>query len=96
VSEGDVAVCVSRPKLTPYLLPTKDGGVLHTVGDVHAYIIALPKKLWQAPTLRKPSARQDAWHFAGQRPTHPSPRLLACGTTFGATTVGCAIAPVLG
>jgi hypothetical protein len=29
--------------LTPYPLPTKDGGVLRTVGDAHAYIVALPK-----------------------------------------------------
>jgi hypothetical protein len=31
-------------RLTPYPLPTKDGGVLRTVGDAHAYIMALPKK----------------------------------------------------
>jgi len=31
-------------KLTPYPLPTKDGGVLRTVDDAHAYIMALPKK----------------------------------------------------
>jgi hypothetical protein len=31
-------------KLTPYPLPTKDGGVLRTVGDAHAYMMALPKK----------------------------------------------------
>jgi hypothetical protein len=31
-------------KLAPYPLPTKDGGVLRTVGDAHAYIMALPKK----------------------------------------------------
>ena len=30
-------------RLTPYPLPTKDGGVLRTIGDVHAYILALPK-----------------------------------------------------
>ena len=30
-------------KLTPYPLPTKDEGVLRTVGDAHAYIVALPK-----------------------------------------------------
>jgi hypothetical protein len=29
-------------KLTPYPLPTKDGGVLRTIGDARAY--ALPKK----------------------------------------------------
>ena len=31
-------------KLTPYPLPTKDGGVLRTVGDAHAYIMELPRK----------------------------------------------------
>jgi len=31
-------------KLTPCPLPTKDGGVLRTVGDAHAYIMALPKR----------------------------------------------------
>jgi hypothetical protein len=31
-------------KLTPYPLPTKDRGVVRTVGDAHAYIMALPKK----------------------------------------------------
>jgi hypothetical protein len=31
-------------KLTPYPLPTKDGGVLRTIGDVHAYMVVLPKK----------------------------------------------------
>ena len=31
-------------KLTPYPLPTKDGGVLRTIGDAHAYMMALPKK----------------------------------------------------
>jgi hypothetical protein len=30
-------------RLTPYPLPTKDGGVLRTVGDAHAYMQALPK-----------------------------------------------------
>jgi hypothetical protein len=30
-------------RLTPYPLPTKDGGVLRTVGDAHAYILTLPK-----------------------------------------------------
>jgi hypothetical protein len=30
-------------RLTPYPLPTKDGGVLRTVGDARAYILALPK-----------------------------------------------------
>jgi hypothetical protein len=29
--------------LTPYPLPTKDGGVLRTVGDARAYILTLPK-----------------------------------------------------
>ena len=30
--------------LTPYLLPTKDGGLLRTIGDVRAYMLALPEK----------------------------------------------------
>jgi hypothetical protein len=30
-------------KLTPYPLPTKDAGVLRTIGDVRAYMQALPK-----------------------------------------------------
>jgi hypothetical protein len=30
-------------RLSPHPLPTKDGGVLRTVGDARAYILALPK-----------------------------------------------------
>jgi hypothetical protein len=30
-------------RLTPHPLPTKDGGVLRTVGDAHTYILTLPK-----------------------------------------------------
>jgi hypothetical protein len=30
--------------LTPYPLPSKDGWILRTIGDAHAYILALPKK----------------------------------------------------
>ena len=30
--------------LTPYPLPSKDGWILRTIGDVRAYILALPKK----------------------------------------------------
>jgi hypothetical protein len=30
-------------RLTPHPLPTKDGGVLRTVGDARAYILTLPK-----------------------------------------------------
>jgi hypothetical protein len=30
-------------KLTPYPLPTKDAGVLRTIGDARAYMQALPK-----------------------------------------------------
>jgi hypothetical protein len=30
-------------RLTPYPIPTKDGGVLRTIGDVRAYMRALPK-----------------------------------------------------
>jgi hypothetical protein len=33
-------------QLTPYPLPTKDGGVLRTIGDVRAYMLALPKTRW--------------------------------------------------
>ena len=32
--------------LTPYPLPTKDGGVLRTIGDARAYMMALPKTRW--------------------------------------------------
>jgi hypothetical protein len=31
-------------KLTPYPLPTLDGGVLRTIGNARAYMLALPKK----------------------------------------------------
>ena len=31
-------------KLTPYPLPTKDGGVLRTVDDARAYMLMLPKE----------------------------------------------------
>jgi len=36
---------LSRPgtNATPHPLPTKDGGVLRTVGDARAYILTLPK-----------------------------------------------------
>jgi len=30
-------------QLTPHPLPTKDGGVLRTIGDARAYVQALPK-----------------------------------------------------
>ena len=30
-------------RLTPHPLPTKDGGVLRTVGDARTYILTLPK-----------------------------------------------------
>ena len=30
--------------LTPYPLPTKDGGVLRTIGDVRAYMLALSEE----------------------------------------------------
>ena len=30
-------------RLTPHPLPTKDGGVLRTVGDARGYILTLPK-----------------------------------------------------
>jgi hypothetical protein len=31
-------------QLTPYPLPTKDGGVLRTIGDARAYMLALSKE----------------------------------------------------
>jgi hypothetical protein len=31
-------------RLTPYPLPTKDGGVLRTIGDARAYMLALSKE----------------------------------------------------
>jgi hypothetical protein len=33
-------------QLAPYPLPTKDGGVLRTIGDARAYMVALPKTRW--------------------------------------------------
>lgn len=42
-------------KLTPYPLPTKDGGVLRTIGDVSAYLQALPKT----------RAQRAHWQHAG-------------------------------
>ena len=32
------------PTAQPYPLPTKDGGVLRTIGDARAYMLALPKE----------------------------------------------------
>ena len=31
-------------KLTPYPLPTKDGGVLRTIDDARGYMLAMPKR----------------------------------------------------
>jgi hypothetical protein len=39
-------------KLTPYPLPTKDGGVLRTIGDARAYMVALPKNREQRARAR--------------------------------------------
>ena len=33
-------------QVAPYPLPTKDGGVLRTIGDARAYVVALPKTRW--------------------------------------------------
>jgi hypothetical protein len=33
-------------QITPFPLPTKDGGVLRTIGDARAYMVALPKTRW--------------------------------------------------
>ena len=30
-------------RLTPYPLTTKDGGLLHTIGDARTYMLTLPK-----------------------------------------------------
>ena len=43
-------------QLEPYPLPTTDGGVLRTIGDARAYMVALPKTRW----LR------NHWQRAGQ------------------------------
>ena len=40
--------------LTPYPLPTKDGGVLRTIGDARAYMLALPKERANGLTAGKP------------------------------------------
>jgi len=58
---------------TPYPLPTKDGGVLRTVGDAHAYILALPK------TRERCAHWQHAWRLLLRQAsaaalTRPSPR----------------------
>jgi hypothetical protein len=31
-------------KLTPYRLPTKEGGVLRTINDACGYMVAMPKR----------------------------------------------------
>jgi hypothetical protein len=41
-------------RLTPYPLATKDGGVLHTIADARAYMLALPKTRSCAPTGNSP------------------------------------------
>jgi hypothetical protein len=42
-------------KLTPFPLPTKDGGVLRTVGDAHAYMQALSKTRKLRPHWKRAS-----------------------------------------
>jgi hypothetical protein len=48
-------------KLTPYPLPTKDGGVLRTIDDARGYMLAMPKRfasLVDAPDpIARPSVR---------------------------------------
>jgi len=48
----------------PYPLPTKDGGVLRTIGDARAYILALPKERgWldeASPQLTPPNTDERA------------------------------------
>jgi hypothetical protein len=53
---GGVAYEYLSEKLTPYPLPTKDAGVLRTIGDASAYIQALSK-------TRAPRAH---WQHAGR------------------------------
>jgi hypothetical protein len=54
---GDVAFRVSRQKLTPYPLPTKDEGVLRTIGDARAYMVALSKN------RERRAHSQQAWRL---------------------------------
>ena len=48
----------------PYPLPTKDGGVLRTIGDARAYMLALPKEReWldeASPQLTPPNTDERA------------------------------------
>jgi len=50
-------------------------------------VLSLSHLATQAFTLRKPIARQDAWHFDWQSESHPA-WPLTCEITFGAFTVG--------
>ena len=52
--------------LTPYSLPTKDGGLLRTIGDARAYMVALSEeRAWRAHW--KPAYRLLV-HGAGAAP----------------------------
>ena len=42
-------------RLTPHPLPTKDGGVLRTVGDARGYILTLPKTRKSRPHWKRAS-----------------------------------------
>ena len=42
-------------KLIPHPLPTKDGGVLRTIGDAYAYILTLPKTRKRRPHWKRAS-----------------------------------------
>jgi hypothetical protein len=54
----DAAYRYFAQKLMPFPLPTKDGGVLRTIGDVHAYMQALSK-------ARKSAAAEGSVNPAG-------------------------------
>ena len=42
-------------RLTPYPLPTKDSGLLRTVGDARTYMLTLPKAASCGPTGSTPA-----------------------------------------
>src|SRR5258708_36852557 len=64
-------------KLTPYPLPTLDGGVLRTIGNARAYMLALPKKREQRSHWQHACRLllQEADVAALTRQVHPPPFL---------------------
>ena len=67
-------------KLTPYPLPTKDGGVLRTIDDARGYKLAMPKRRklrapWKTPggyswkkRVQQPSLTTDRASSGGSQP----------------------------